>query len=89
MDITNIANLRNPEAAILETKKIGIDGLTHAECARTIEEALRGHRGVKEVHIDPTIGMAYVTFDTRETNFPEIHDILLESGYRAARSAPE
>jgi len=88
MDIANVANLANPEAAVLDTKNIAIEGLTE-QGLRRVEEALRGKLGVKEVKVDREHGMASVTFDTRETNFPEIHDTLLQSGYRPGRTAPE
>jgi len=88
MDIANVANLADPEAAILETKNIAIEGLTKQGLKR-VDEALRGKFGVREVTVDRERGMASVTFDTRETNFPDIHDTLLESGYRPGRTAAE
>ena len=88
MDITNVANLTNEEAAVLETKNIGIEGMTR-ECVRLIEKALRGKPGVRDVHVDPSRGIASVTFDRRQTSFPEIHDAILESGYPAKRTVPE
>ncbi len=88
MDITNIANLPNPEAAILETKNIALDGITGEQPVRAIEEALRSTPGVVEVHIDRERRIASVTFDTRHTNFPELHEVLLRSGYRPSRSVP-
>ena len=89
MDITNLANLPNPEAAIFETKNIGIEGTTRAESVRAIVGALRAKPGVKEVRVDVESGIASVTFDTSETNFPEIHDTLLTSGYRPTRTVRE
>ena len=88
MDIANVANLPNPEAAVLDTKNIAIEGLSE-QGLRTVEEALSAKLGVKEVHVDRDRGIASVTFDTRQTNFPDIHDTLLESGYRPGRSAAE
>jgi copper chaperone CopZ len=88
MDIANVANLANPEAAVLETKNIAIEGLTD-QGVRNLEEALRGKPGVKQVLVDRVGGIASITFDTRKTNFPEIHDTLLESGYRPGRTAAE
>ena len=85
MDITNIANLADPEAAVLETKNIGIEGMSREDCVRTVVEALNGNPGIKEVLIDREHGIASVTFDTRQIHFPEIHDALLRSGYRPSR----
>ena len=56
---------------------------------KKIEHALQGKPGIKEVRIDPVTGIVSVTFDTRQTNLPEIHDLLLSSGYRPTRSVPE
>ena len=89
MDITNIANPANPEALILETKHIAIDGVKDEQGLRAIEKALRDKPGVREVRVDRGRSIASVTFDTRETNFPDIHDLILESGYRPPRSLPE
>ncbi len=85
MDITNVANLSDPAAAVLETKNIPIGEMTRDERARTLE-ALRHSDGVMAVKVDHARGLAAITFDTRETNFPEIHDVLLES-YRPSRNS--
>jgi len=85
MDMTIVANL--PEAE-LETKNLAINAASD-ESLRRIEEALRNERGVKEVKVDRENGIASVTFDTRETNLPELHDALLKSGYRPSRSLAE
>lgn len=86
MDKTNIANLR-PEQRFLETKEIEIDGMTCESCVRTIETALRGVDGVREVRVDRERRRATVTFDTTKTNMPALHDILLSHGYRPTRFA--
>ena len=80
MDKTNIDNLL-PEERFLETKKIEIDGMTCDNCVRIIEKALRGVDGVKDVQVDRVRRLATVTFDTRKTHMPELHDILLRHGY--------
>ena len=89
MDITNVANLANPDAAIMETKNIAIEGMTDDECVRKIEKALNENPGIKELRLDRRSGIASITFDTRQTDFPEIHDALLKSGYRPPRTLPE
>ena len=67
---------------LLETKTIGISGMTCDGCVKTIERAFRGKRGVKEVRVDRSAATATVTFDERQTNLPELHDVLLKSGYK-------
>ena len=81
MDKTNIANLP-PGEQFLETKTIEIDGMTCANCVRIVENALRGADGVTEVQVDLSQRIARVTFDTRKTNVPALHDALLRHGYR-------
>jgi cation transport ATPase len=89
MDISNVANLANPEAAILESKNIAVEGLDGEAFARRIEEALRAQPGVKEVRLEKARGILSITFDTRQTNFPDLHDLILKSGYRPSRSIEE
>ena len=81
MDKTNIANLPEDERA-LETKNIEIDGMTCDNCVRIIDKALRGVNGVKDVRVDRARRLATVTFDTRKTHIPELHDVLLRHGYK-------
>ena len=42
---------------------------------------------VKEVRVDRAAAKATVTFDTTQTNIPELRDTLLSSGYRPTRTA--
>lgn len=86
MDKTNIANL-SPEERFLETKQIEIDGMTCDNCVRTIEKALRGVDGVREVRVEREHRRATVTFDTTKTNIPALHDTLLSHGYHPTRFA--
>jgi copper chaperone CopZ len=69
-------------ASTLETHDIGISGMTCDHCVRRVEKALRGINGVTEVRVDRQAALATVTFDTTKTHIPEMHDVLLKSGYR-------
>ncbi len=69
---------------VLETREIGIVGMTCDNCTRKIEKALRGKPGVKEVKVDREAARATVTFDTTQTDIPALHDVLLKSGYQPA-----
>ncbi len=82
------ANFRGMETGheVLETREIGIEGMTCDNCVRKVEKALRGRKGVKEVRVDRAAAKATVTFDTTQTNIPELHDALLSSGYRPTRA---
>jgi copper chaperone CopZ len=73
---------------VLETRQIGILGMTCDKCVQRVEKALRGVDGVKEVRVDRQAALASVTFDTVKTHIPELHDALLKSGYKpSAQSA--
>ena len=70
-------------AAALETREITIAGMGCDHCVRKLEKALRAQTGVKEVRVDGTAGLAKVTFDRTRTNIPELHEVIINSGYRA------
>ena len=68
-------------ASVLETREIGISGMTCDNCVRRVEKALRAVNGVTQVRVDRPAALATVTFDTTKTHMPELHDALLKSGY--------
>lgn len=80
-DDSNIQIVQSPEMPVLETKTIGIQGMTCQHCVQTVERALRGAQGVKDVSVDLAGAQATVTFDTRQTDIPRLHDTLLAKGY--------
>jgi copper chaperone len=81
MDKSNIENL-NPKERYIETRTIGIEGMTCDKCVQTIERALRGIDGLSEVKVDRSNKTATVTYDNRKTDIPALHDTLLQHGYR-------
>ena len=95
MDETNTVNTErppaNPEVGMntMVTKQIAIEGMTCDNCVHTVERAFRGHRGVKNVQVDRQNAIATVTFDSTQTDIPELHDTLLKAGYRPTRTAAE
>ncbi len=70
-------------AAPLETRDIGVSGMTCDHCVRRVEKALRAKSGVKEVHVDRQAAQAKVTFDASQTSLAELHAVLQKSGYPA------
>jgi len=80
MDKTNIANLPR-DVRVTDTARIGIAGMTCDHCVRTVERALRGLAGVKNVRVSREEALAEVTYDDSVTNVPAMHDALLKSGY--------
>ena len=89
MDETNTLNIQNPVEPLLETKEFALAGMTDDQCVETIERALRRKEGVTDIHVDRDRSVATVTYDTRKTNIPVLHDALLKSGYHPTREAPE
>ena len=88
MDETNLAT-PDPNGMAMETRKIGIEGMSCQKCAQRIETALGKLRGVKEVHVDLEGGTATVVFDHREIHLPDLHDALLRAGYQPSAKPAE
>jgi copper chaperone len=86
MDETNIDQL-NARELYIETQKIGVEGMSCDGCVQKIESTLGKIDGVQEVHVDLTGKTATVVFDRRKTDIPSLHDALLASGYKPARTA--
>jgi copper chaperone len=63
--------------------------MTCDKCVDTIERAFRGKDGIRDVKVDRESAAATVTFDRRKVDVPELHDLLLEHGYRARRTADD
>lgn len=68
--------------AALETREIGVAGMTCDHCARRVENALRGVPGVKTARVDRPAARATVTFHVAETNLAVLNAAILKSGYR-------
>lgn len=87
MDETNIRP--RAEEDFFDTTRIAIEGMTCDKCVETIERALRGKSGIRDVQVDRGSSTATVTFDRRQTDVPELHDLLLEHGYHPRRKADD
>lgn len=68
---------------VVDTKVIAIVGMTCDHCVRRVEKALRGEAGVSDVAVDRQAGRATVTFDTRQTDIPRLHEAIRKAGYDA------
>jgi Cu+-exporting ATPase len=71
----------------LETRDIGIAGMTCDHCSRKVEKVLRSQPGVTSVHVNRAAALATVTFDPTKTDVPAMHEALLQSGYRPTATA--
>lgn len=87
MDETNIR--ARAEEDFFDTTRIAIEGMTCDKCVETIERAFRGKDSIRDVRVDRLTSTASVTFDRRKVNVPALHDLLLEHGYRARRTADD
>ena len=72
----------NMQEPLVETRTIGILGMTCDNCVRRVEKTLRGQEGVKEVHVDRQAARATVKYDRAKTGISALHDALLKSGYK-------
>jgi copper chaperone CopZ len=72
------SNLQEP---VIETRTIGILGMTCDHCVRKVEKTLRSQDGVKEVEVNRQESRATIRFDRSKTDIPALHDALLKSGY--------
>src|SRR5687767_5074488 len=97
MDETNVR--ARAEEDFFDTARIAIEGMTCDKCVETIEGAFRGKDGIRDVKVEllqrtPEVlhrgsATATVTFDRRQVHVAELHDLLLEHGYRARRTADD
>jgi copper chaperone CopZ len=68
--------------AILETIEIATEGEDCDECVRKLRPVLKKIAGVKDVKADLEHQRVIITFDARKTHPPDLHDAILNSGYR-------
>jgi copper chaperone CopZ len=88
MDPADPHNLHDTaDHQVLETIDIATEGNDCDECVRRLREPLMRVRGVKDVSADPVAERVRVTFDARRTHAPDLHDAILESGYKPAPRA--
>ncbi len=87
MDLTTLAGGAPAGLHAYETVALGIAGTTRAREAQKIEKAFRATRGVKRVRVDMEHSIVRITFDPQMTHLPDLHDVLLDSGYHPSRKA--
>jgi copper chaperone CopZ len=69
---------------ILETIEIATAGEDCDECVRRLREPLMRINGVRHVNVEPEQERVIVTFDPRKTHPPDLHDAILQTGYKPA-----
>ena len=85
MDPADPHNLHDTaDHEILETILIATAGNDCDECVRHLREPLMKINGVKDVTADAKAEVGTITFDARKTHAPDIHEAILQSGYKPA-----
>ncbi|CAN5579039.1 hypothetical protein BH18VER1_BH18VER1_11180 [soil metagenome] len=88
MDPADPHNLHDiADHEVLETIQIATAGNDCDTCVKQLREPLMRIPGVKDVRADVTAKLVTVIFDARKTHAPDLHDIILQSGYKPAPMA--
>jgi len=80
----------NPERAdhpIVERIEIATEGEDCDQCVRRLRPARMKITCVRAVTVDLARERVVVTFDARKTHAPDLHDAILQSGYKPATTA--
>src|SRR6266498_1360857 len=81
--------LERADHAILETNERATEGENHHQAVQKLRGTLMKIKGVKDVKVDLKHERVIVTFDARRTHPPDLHDAILNSGYRPGPVANE
>jgi copper chaperone CopZ len=85
MDPADPHNLHDTaDHEILETIQIATAGNDCDACVRQLREPLMKINGVKDVKADAAAELVTITFDARRTHAPDLHEAILQSGYKPA-----
>src|SRR5438046_10722063 len=72
----------SPDNPVLERIAIATEGEDCDECVRKLRQPLVNIQGVCDVAVDTRRDRVIVTFDARKTHAPDLHDAILQSGYK-------
>jgi copper chaperone CopZ len=85
MDPADPHNLHDTaDHEVLETIQIATAGNDCNACVEQLRGPLMEVNGVKDVKADVTAEVVTVTFDARRIHAPDLHDIILNTGYKPA-----
>ncbi len=79
--------MERADHAILETIEIATAGEDCDECVRKLGPILKKITGVKDVKADLEHQRVIIRFDARKTHPPDLHDAILNSGYKPGSTA--
>ncbi|HWY50938.1 MAG TPA: heavy metal-associated domain-containing protein [Chthoniobacterales bacterium] len=80
-------NSEHADHAIVETIEIATEGEDCDECVRKLRPVLMRVPGVQDVTVDLEDEKVIVKFDARKTHAPDLHDAILNSGYKPGPEA--
>jgi copper chaperone CopZ len=80
-------NLESANHATLQMIEIATEGEDCDECVRKLRPLLIKINGVQDVMVDLGHERVIVTFDARKTHAPDLHDAILQSGYKPGATA--
>ena len=69
---------------VIETIEIATEGEDCDECVRKLRPVLMKITGVQDVTVDLKRERVIVKFDARKVHAPDLHDAVLQSGYKPA-----
>lgn len=84
LDPADPHNLQDADEPVLERVVIATEGEDCDECVRKLRDPLQKVPGVHRVELELQSERVVVTFDARRTHLPDLHDAILNSGYRPA-----
>ncbi len=88
MDPSDPHNLHDTaDHEILEHIQIATAGNDCDECVEKLREPLMKIEGVKDVKADVPAELVTITFDVRKAHAADLHEAILQSGYKAAAMA--
>ncbi|HEY8485534.1 MAG TPA: heavy metal translocating P-type ATPase [Longimicrobiales bacterium] len=74
-----------PGLAVLS---FGVEGMDCSSCAATVEKALRGVDGVRDVQVDVMGGRVTVSYAAGSATWPDLAGAVVRAGYRVRDEAP-
>lgn len=80
-------NPEHADHAIVETVDIATEGEDCDACVRKLYPVLMKIPGVLDVRVDLSEERVKVKFDARKIHAPDLHDAILNSGYKPAVAA--
>lgn len=82
LDPADPHNLQDADRPVLERVAIATEGEDCDECVRKLREPLLKIPGVCDVAVDTERERVIVTFDARKIHAPDLHDAILQTGYK-------